>query len=183
MMSILARLARIGLADDAVRLRPYTPVWAWLFFAERMRLRGALRGLVVDIQHVGSTAVPGMPAKPILDICVALRDYDTAMRCVHYIEGLGYEYRGENHELRQHRFVKGQPTAYHLYVVEAGSEIMAKGTRLRDYLVRHPDVARAYADRKWQLAAQFATDRRAYQEAKLAYIDQVVRRARSEDPS
>jgi hypothetical protein len=96
------------------------------------------------------------------------------MRCVHYIEGLGYEYRGENHELRQHRLVKGRPTAYHLYLVEAGSEIMTRGTRLRDYLVQHPDVARAYGDLKRQLARQFPRDRRVYQEAEMAYVDQAI---------
>jgi GrpB-like predicted nucleotidyltransferase (UPF0157 family) len=164
----------IGLPDDRVRVEPYTPVWARLYYEESVRLWAALRGLAVDIQHVGSTAVRGLPAKPILDICLAIRDYNTAMRCVQRLEGLGYEYQGENHELRQHRFVKGRPTAYHLYLVEAGSEIMTRGTRLRDYLVQHPDVARAYSDLKRQLARQFPADRRAYQEAKMAYADQAI---------
>jgi GrpB-like predicted nucleotidyltransferase (UPF0157 family) len=175
------KLARIGLPNDTVRLQPYTAVWAWAFRIEKLRLWAALYRLVVDIQHVGSTSVPGMPAKPIIDICMAIADYTKAMQCVCLIERLGYEYKGESDALRQHRFVKGQPTAYHLYLVEAGNEILEDGVCFRDYLIQHSDVARAYVDLKRQLARQFATDRRAYQQAKRAFVQQVIQMAKTED--
>jgi GrpB-like predicted nucleotidyltransferase (UPF0157 family) len=171
----------IGLPDDVVHLRPYTVAWRVLFFIERMRLRFRLRGQVLDIQHVGSTAIPGMVAKPIVDILVVVENFERAAWCIPAVEGLGYEYVGENRRLRQYCFVKGRPTTHSLYVVERESEDLAAKTRFRDYLIRHPEVARAYADLKRRLAQRFSTAPQAYQEAKGAFIQRVLRMAGPDD--
>jgi GrpB-like predicted nucleotidyltransferase (UPF0157 family) len=65
---ILKKIARIGLPDDIVHLQPYTVIWKWMFFTEKIRLKVALGGIVVDIQHVGSTAISDMVAKPIIEL-------------------------------------------------------------------------------------------------------------------
>jgi GrpB-like predicted nucleotidyltransferase (UPF0157 family) len=168
---------RLGLPDDVVRLRPYTSVWRWLFHMERIRLWVRLRSQVLDIQHVGSTAIPGMIAKPIIDVLVVVENFERAAGCIHAIEQLGYEYKGENEKLRQYYFVRGHPTTHTLYVVERQSEDLAAKTCFRDTLIHHPEVARAYADLKRRFARRFSTDRQAYQEAKGVFIQRVLQMA------
>jgi len=177
---ILKKIARIGLPDDIVHLQPYTVIWKWMFFTEKIRLKVALGGIVVDIQHVGSTAISDMVAKPIIDVCLAISDYRAAMLCVHRIEGLGYIYKGENDSLQQHYFVKGNPTSYSLYMVQIGNEILENGVYFRDYLIQHPEVANNYVSLKRKLARQFVTDRKEYQKAKHSFVKQVIEMARTE---
>jgi GrpB-like predicted nucleotidyltransferase (UPF0157 family) len=171
---------RIGIHDNLVFLKPYTVFWRWLYQIEKFKLKASLDGLVVDIQHVGSTAISGMPAKPIIDICISISNYKAAMLCVHRIEGLGYKYKGENNSLRQHYFVKGIPTSFHLYMVENGNEILENGVYFRDYLKRHPDFANNYIILKRKLAQQFATDRKEYQRTKHSFVQQVIEIASTE---
>jgi len=171
---IVNKIVRIGLPDHIVYIQPFTVTWKWLFLIEKIRLKVVLDGIIVDIQHVGSTAVPNMAAKPIIDICIAIADYKMAMRCVYFIERLGYKYKGENSILRQHYFVKGYPTAYCLYLVEAGNKILENGVCFRDYLIRHQDVASNYVILKRKIANNFPTDRRKYQQAKQSFVRQVI---------
>jgi len=171
----------IGLSDDVVHLHPYRVAWRWLFYKEWIRLWIRLRSQVLDIQHVGSTAIPGMIAKPIIDIIVVMEDFERAVQCIDAIEQLGYEYKGENEQLRQYYFIKGHPPTHSLYVVERQSEDLAAKICFRDHLIQHPEVAHAYADLKRRLARQFPTDRLAYQKAKGAFIQQVLQMARVSD--
>ena len=171
---IINKIVRIGLSDDIVYIQPFTVTWKWLFLIEKIRLKFVLDGIIVDIQHVGSTAIPNMAAKPIIDICIAIADYKMAIRCAYLIERLGYEYKGENSVLRQHNFVKGYPTAYCLYLVEAGNKIIENGVYFRDYLIQHQDVALNYAIFKRKLANHFPKDRRKYQQAKQSLVQQVI---------
>lgn len=166
--------------DSTVELRPHSPLWAWLFRIEWIKLQFTLSGHILGIQHVGSTAIPGLIAKPIIDISIAVADYEQAFRLVDLIELLGYKYRGENSDLREYYFIKGRPVRYNLYVTEPRCEKWRDRTLFRDYVTRHPDVARAYADLKRQLALQYPADIRAYQDAKLAFVQQVVQMARTE---
>jgi GrpB-like predicted nucleotidyltransferase (UPF0157 family) len=85
----------IGLERGVVKLVPYSAEWGRFFELEKTSLLAGLRSYVLDIQHVGSTSIPGMLAKPIVDIAIAVADFDEARVCVPLIEGLGYEYRGE----------------------------------------------------------------------------------------
>jgi GrpB-like predicted nucleotidyltransferase (UPF0157 family) len=85
----------LGLPGDGVRLEPYTAVWKWLFRREWLLLRACLIGYAIDIQHIGSTAIPGMIAKPILDIAVTTADYEQARPCTELLPRFGYVYRGE----------------------------------------------------------------------------------------
>ncbi len=162
---------------DAVRLHPHTPAWRWRFWLEWIRLRLSLGDQIVRIEHVGSTAIPGMPAKPVIDLMVVLAHLDRAPRCLPALERLGYEYKGENYLLRQHYLVKGHPPAFTLYLVEPGNRELAARIRFRDYLLEHAEVAQAYADLKAGLADQHATDLRAYQDGKAGFVQQILDRA------
>jgi GrpB-like predicted nucleotidyltransferase (UPF0157 family) len=156
-----------------VRLKRHAIIWKWLFRKEKALLRIAMRGHVLDIQHVGSTAIPGMIAKPIIDILAAVSDFERAFACVTAIEQLGYEYKGETENQRQYYFVKGEPARYHLYLVERSGEMWVSRIAFRDYLIGHPEIARQYAILKQKLAHQFADDLRAYQDGKLPFVEWV----------
>ena len=112
----------IGLPRGVVQLVPYTTEWIRLFEAEKARLQAAIGEHVLDIQHVGSTAIPGMIAKPIIDIGIAVEAFEEARVCVQPVESLGYEYRGEQGIPRRHYFVKGDPRIHHIHMNEVAVE-------------------------------------------------------------
>jgi GrpB-like predicted nucleotidyltransferase (UPF0157 family) len=161
------------MSQKRVRLQRHSTIWKWLFRKEKALLRIAMRGHMLDIQHVGSTAIPGMIAKPIVDILVAVSDFERAFACVTPIEHLGYEYKGESEDQRQYHFVKGNPACYHLHLVEMSGDTWVNRIAFRDYLIGHPEIARQYADLKQQLARQFPDDLRAYQDGKLPFVEWV----------
>src|SRR5579871_440110 len=171
----------LGLSSEIVFVCPYTPEWRQVFIEEQARLHACVGNDVLDIQHVGSTSIPGMAAKPILDIAIAVADFEGAARCVQPLELLGYLYRGENGIPRRHYFVKGDPRTHHVHMVEIQSENWATMICFRDYLRQHPDVAQAYEALKQRLAEQFPTNRIAYQEGKEVFIQQVVRIAQEDE--
>ena len=174
----------IGLERDTVCLAPYEAGWARLYELEEARLQAAVGEHVLDIQHVGSTAIPGIVAKPILDIAVAVQSFETAYACVAPIEALGYEYKGENGIPRRHFFVRrdsdsGQ-TLVHLHMNELGSPDWESQVLFRDYMLAHPEAAAEYAALKQDLAAQFPRDREAYTDGKASFIARILRLAREE---
>jgi len=160
-------------ADGGVQLRPYTPAWLWRFLLERLRFWLGLPERVLRIEHVGSTAIPGMPAKPIIDIMIVVADYEGASGNIRALERLGYEYKGESRRLRQHHLVKGTPTTHTLYLVEPENAELAARVRFREYLIDHVQAAGAYAQLKTELAAAHATDLKAYQEGKLEFVQRI----------
>lgn len=161
-------------ATGGVQLRPHTPAWRWRFLLERLRFWFSLPERILKIEHVGSTAIPGMPAKPILDIMIVVAEYEGASGSIRALERLGYEYKGENHQLRQHHLVKGSPTTHTLYLVEPENAELVARVRFRDYLIEHPEAARAYAELKTALAAAHARDLKAYQEGKFEFVQRIA---------
>jgi GrpB-like predicted nucleotidyltransferase (UPF0157 family) len=173
-----AKLPFVG--TDTVVLVPYDEAWPSLYVEERLRIERALGSWVKGIEHVGSTAVPGVAAKPILDIMVGVRSLRDAKYCIRPLEQLGYEYRGEAGVPGRAFFRKGDPRTHHLHMTEIGSEFWERHLLLRDYLRAHPKTAREYAQLKHHLADRFGSDRAAYTEAKTGFISEVVRRATEE---
>ena len=107
---------------DTVVLIPYDEAWPSLFVEERVRIERSLGSWAKGIEHVGSTAVPGLAAKPILDIMVGVRSLRDAERCIRPLEQLCYEYRGEAGVQGRLFFRKGNPKTHHLHLTEIGSE-------------------------------------------------------------
>ena len=167
----------LGLASETVVVRPYTPEWPQLYLAEEARLVGCIGEYVLDIQHIGSTSIPGMIAKPILDVAIAVYDFEEATRCIQPIERLGYHYRGEYGISRRHYFTKGNPRTHHLHMLERHSENWANTISFRDHLRQNPSLAEEYAALKQRLSEQFPTDRLAYQDGKAAFIHHVLHAA------
>lgn len=170
----------IGLERGIVRLVPYTTEWKRLFEQEKARLQAAIGDYVLDIQHVGSTSIPGMVAKPILDIGIAVRNFEKAAVCIEPMVQLGYDYYGENGIPRRHFFVKGDPRTHHVHMNEITSRDWEALVVFRDYLIQHPEIAQEYAELKLELAQRFPTDRQAYLDGKAVLIERVLQLARSQ---
>lgn len=154
----------------------YDPRWVELFAAERQRLLAACGSLTCHIEHVGGTSIPGMCAKPVLDIAAGRPGRGSADGYVAALEQAGYECRGERGLPGRLFFRRGQPVAYHLHLVEYGGPLWRDLRAFRDHLIASPEVAREFADVKRRLAERCSRDRDAYVEAKAGYVQQVLDR-------
>lgn len=159
----------------------YDPQWPARFEAERARIALALGSVdgVIAIEHVGSTAVPGLAAKPIIDIMIGVREIAIGERCIEPMESLDYEYRGDAGIPGRHYFRKGNPRSHHLHLIEHGSEFWVNHLLFRDELRSHPESAREYEALKRELAERHRFDRAAYTDAKNPFIASALARARS----
>jgi GrpB-like predicted nucleotidyltransferase (UPF0157 family) len=156
----------------------YDPDWPARFEAEATRLREALGSVAVRIDHVGSSAVPGLPAKPIVDIQVSVRQLEPMIAYRLPLEGLGYEYEADPN-MEDYRFFRGsaRPRLVHIHVCEAGSFHERRHLAFRDWMRTHPGDAQRYAALKQRLAAREWASADAYADAKGPFIDEIVRRA------
>ena len=160
----------------------YDPRWPERYQHERERILHAIGEYIVAIEHIGSTAVPGLGAKPIIDIMVAVRSLARDVEaCVEPLARLGYEYVPRPDFKDSVFFCHGVwgPSTRHLHLTEYGSAFWNEKLLFRDYLRRHVDTADEYCTLKRSLAARHATNRLAYTDAKTSYILSIVNRARS----
>lgn len=158
----------------------YDPEWPARFEAEATRLREALGPVAMRIDHVGSTAVPGLAAKPIVDIQVSVRKVEPMHAYQLPLERLGYEYVAAP-TMDDYPFFDGrEPRSVHVHVCEAGSFHERRHLAFRDWLRAHPDDAHRYAALKQRLAASEWENADAYADAKEPFIDEIVRRAIAE---
>jgi GrpB-like predicted nucleotidyltransferase (UPF0157 family) len=163
----------------AVSIVPHDPAWAGMAAAEAARVAGAMEPLVLRTEHVGSTAVPGLAAKPVIDlmsVVASLEDLDWRRNAV---EALGYLWHGE-FGIAGRRFctlTRHGECRFHLHFYEQGSPEVAPHLAFRDYLRAHPAAARAYAAEKRRAEALHPYDSFAYNQEKAAWVGAEVRRA------
>lgn len=170
--------------SEPVYVVPYDPKWPSHFTLERSRVETVLGYWAQAIEHVGSTAVPGLDAKPVIDLMVGVRDVRNADRCIRPLEGIGYSYWTENPNPDRALFVKfvdaGRTSRTHnLHVVENSGDLWNDRLVFRDCLRAHPETAREYAQLKYDLADRFRNDREAYTEAKTGFVSTVVEWAKA----
>jgi GrpB-like predicted nucleotidyltransferase (UPF0157 family) len=169
--------ASLGLESGIVRLVEYDARWPALFAAEQQRIHGQCGSLALRLEHVGGTSIPGMCAKPVLDIAVG-RFRDTSIQdCIAALHRAGYEHRDERGVPGRHYFRRGEPRAYHVHLVEEGGPLWRDYLAFRDYLREHGEAAGQFADLKRVLAARFAQDREAYMNTKSAHVQEILRLA------
>ena len=169
----------LGLKRGELHLSPYRAEWPVLFEVEKKTIASAIGNHIADIQHVGSTAVPGMSAKPILDIAIAVEDFENARACIEPLIGLGYTFKGENGIPRRHYFQKGEPCTHHVHMVEETSGEWSKLILFRDHLRSDRSVAEEYGRLKAALTGSLAGDRKAYLAAKAEFITKAIKEARA----
>jgi GrpB-like predicted nucleotidyltransferase (UPF0157 family) len=163
-------------ADEPIRLSAYDHAWPEGFEAEQAALAEAIGEWVVGgIHHVGSTAVPGLEAKPIIDILAGVRDLEASRECFEPLARLHYFYAPYLSE-EMHWFCKPHPSrrTHHLHLVPVNTRRYADELTFRDRLRADSSVAAEYAALKRELAARFARDREAYTEAKSNFIREVL---------
>jgi GrpB-like predicted nucleotidyltransferase (UPF0157 family) len=160
------------MAQD-ILLHAYDPQWPALFEREKAALAAAAKGLFRQIYHIGSTAIPGMAAKPVIDILIVLNRHEDGFASAPAMEGLGYEYRGTSGAEGRHYFSNGTPHTHHVHMLALGHPEIGRLLRFRDYLRNCPDEARAYENLKRRLASRFLTDRRSYAEAKSEFCTRI----------
>jgi GrpB-like predicted nucleotidyltransferase (UPF0157 family) len=173
----------IGLTRGAVALEPYSPEWPELFRREAERLRAALGDLATAIEHVGSTSVPGLDSKPLIDMAVAVRDWPAADRCRPLLQDLGYEYVPHASQVGRLFFALGTPTfrTHHLHLVLANDPQFRGWLLLRDRLRADPRLRDRYQRLKRALAARFPDRREEYTSRKSRFVEMVTNRLLAEE--
>lgn len=166
-----------GLKQGTVRLVPYSPAWARQFSAEKRRLKRYLPARGSLIEHIGSTAVPGLEAKPVVDIALSIPSFKRLTAITKALTRAKYTYMGEFGLPGRHFFVYGDPVTVHLHLVEAGSEHWWRWLVFRDYLRQCPKEAERYNRLKQTLARRFANDRPAYTKSKSPFINAILAKA------
>lgn len=166
--------ANLGLHRGSVRLRESDPAWTTAYGQLAGHLRPALAGLVVAIEHVGSTAVPGLPAKPILDVAVGIAPGTDPAPVTAALESLGFLYRGSgsDDEVDLMFGFEDEPRrrVVNAHVVAHGGARWRDYVDLRDRLRADPDARVAYARLKHDLAVRFPGDRHSYVDGKSDFI-------------
>ncbi len=167
---------------DPVIVVPYDEAWPSLFEEEQSRIESAIGPWVEQIEHVGSTAVPGLAAKPVIDIMVGVKSLGDSPILIERLAGVGYEYVPEFERVlpfrRYFRKVRDGRRTHQIHLVErSNGRWWERHLLFRDYLRTHPETAREYGRLKDHLAERFRSDREAYTDAKTDFISEVVRRA------
>ena len=163
---------------DLVRIEPYDPAWPGEFEAEKARLEPVLAPwLAGEIHHVGSTSVPGLGAKPVIDILAEVRSLEESRDAIEPLRALSYWWFPYQVEL-MNWFCKPSPEhrTHHLHLVVPGSQAWREELAFRDALRAEPETARAYEELKRRLADEHMHDREAYTVAKTEFVESVLAR-------
>jgi GrpB-like predicted nucleotidyltransferase (UPF0157 family) len=163
--------------SDVVELVDHDPSWAGLFEQEAARLRPVFDGGLMGIEHIGSTSVPGLSAKPIVDVLVGLKKLELTDEQLAAMGGLGYLFLGE-HGLPGRLFFRKNPRTHHVHVVEHGGEHWDRQLTFRDALRADEEERKLYDAFKRRLAAE-GHPREVYTELKTPFIREVEERARA----
>jgi GrpB-like predicted nucleotidyltransferase (UPF0157 family) len=165
--------------DVPAEVAAYDPGWPGLFSELRDRVGAALAGIAHVTEHVGSTAVPGLDAKPIIDLDVVVPDDAAADAAVKALAAAGWQHQGNLGITGREAFLPPSDAVYHhLYAVVAGSPPHRDHIDLRDFLRTHPLQAARYGSLKRRLSERLQTDRLAYSDGKTEMISDLLRQAR-----
>jgi GrpB-like predicted nucleotidyltransferase (UPF0157 family) len=168
----------LGLESKTVRVVPYDERWPALFEAEAKRIIEAIehaRLPSLAVEHVGSTAVPALVAKPILDIAAGRPARTTPSEYIAAFESLGYVYRGDGGLPGREFFRRGALRSHHVHLVEWNGTHWMRYLRFRDALRDNPALRDAYGELKQSLASKYPRDREAYIAGKTDFVERVVR--------
>jgi GrpB-like predicted nucleotidyltransferase (UPF0157 family) len=173
------------MSTDSIQLVPYEKKWPELAAEEIAAIRAALPNMNFEIEHIGSTAVPELSAKPILDLLIGSDTLDIAKQFIDPLEGIGYSYWRGNPKKWHLFFVKGLPLAggtgrtHHVHIYDKNHEEFRKKLIFRDYLRAHSNSAQDYLRLKEDLSRWFSDDREAYTDGKTDFVNSILKRAES----
>lgn len=171
--------------EEDVVVVDYNPEWKEIFLSLKNIYLENLGDLVVDIEHVGSTAVPGLCAKPYIDIDLVIEDYSRLDETIEKLSELGYMHQGDLGIVEREAFFRSDEKVpwdgtdsekheHHLYVCSKNSRELKRHTALRDFLIEHPEERKEYSMLKKRLAGKYRKDRDAYTEGKTKFIENIL---------
>lgn len=164
--------------QEPVIIVEYDPDWPSAFASLHRKLASILGDLAAATEHVGSTGVPGLAAKPILDVDVILSRAEEFPQAAERLAQVGYVHEGNFGVVGREAFTAPlESVPQHLYVCPPDSPELRRHLAFRDFLRAHPEAAMAYGDLKRRLAVQFRNDRDAYSEGKSSFVAEILQRA------
>jgi len=169
----------IGLKRGTVKLVPHDLEWDKLFLVEKAKLFEVLGAMAVDIQHVGSTAISTIPAKPIIDIAVLVKSLDEINACIEKIEAIGYQKKQE-HRTERLFFTKGPEgnRIVYLHIGDESTDYIMDMILFRDCLIQNPADAQRYVELKQELVGKFSDNREQYTAAKEEFVQKILRKTK-----
>lgn len=178
----------IGLKRGTVKLVPHDPKWSVLFDDEKKLLKNTFGYIIIAIEHIGSTAIPDIPAKPIIDINIGVKSLEIARSMKEKFEKLGYEHRPfvlgyiKNESRRRELYVKGSESkrTHHAHVTVYGNNYWENDLLFRDYLRKNYIRANQYAELKTELAEKHVDNREIYTKNKEQFIKETLEIAKQE---
>jgi len=168
----------LGLERGKVILSEYDVNWPLEFENEKKSIQNTLTENEIRIEHIGSTSVENLCAKPIIDILIGIKHFDEGHKFASLLEATGYAYKGENGIPGRHFFVKGNPRTHHLHMVEMNSVFFRDHLLFRDYLRENPEKKDQYAELKRSMAVKYFDDREKYTDSKAEFIQNILQKAK-----
>jgi len=159
--------------EDPIIVVDYNTNWSNQYEQEKQQILLAL-GNTVTIQHIGSTSVPGLAAKPVIDMLLGLKHIPPLPMQISSVEIIGYSYYGELGIPGRHYFCKGMPRTHQIHAVLTDGEFWQRHILFRDFLRNNPQAAQRYETLKRKLAQEFERDRPSYTNSKTPLIEQLL---------
>jgi GrpB-like predicted nucleotidyltransferase (UPF0157 family) len=165
-------------AERTIQVVPHNPAWKTMYEKEARKIKNIFEA-PVKIYHIGSTAINGIKAKPVIDILVGVLDINGVDKNNQEMKKLGYVAKGENGIAGRRYFQKGEPQhTYHVHVFETGNKEISRHLNFRDYLNSHPEEAEKYSLLKEKLAKKYRYDASGYTKNKSEHIKQIDKKAK-----
>jgi GrpB-like predicted nucleotidyltransferase (UPF0157 family) len=171
------RLQPREVLNGQIYLAPYDPEWPRLFEREAARIRTALGDRALMVEHVGSTSIPGLAAKPKIDIDLCVADTTDEQTYLPDMEAAGYVLHIREHDWHEHRFFKGPDTDVNLHTFTIGCLEIERMLRFRDHLRADPADRNLYENKKRELAARTWKYTQNYADAKTAIVEEIIARS------
>jgi GrpB-like predicted nucleotidyltransferase (UPF0157 family) len=168
--------------NDTIHLAAYDPAWPAQYAEEAGFIRAALGGKALVLEHVGSTSIPGLGAKPVIDIVLAVGDSADEDAYVPPLSRNGFRLHLREPDWHEHRVLKGERRLVNLHVFTVGSPEIGRMVRFRDYLRTHPDELRLYEETKSELAGRVWRHVQHYANAKSEVVEAIIARASASRP-
>jgi GrpB-like predicted nucleotidyltransferase (UPF0157 family) len=162
-----------------IEVVPYDPKWKDDYLKESEIIKGIMKDEIIETYHIGSTSIPGIAAKPVIDILVEVGDINNIDSYNRDMEKLGYIAKGEYGIQGRRFFMKGlYNRTHHVHIFQTGNPEISRHINFRDYMIQHSDEARKYGDLKKELAVKFRYDIDGYCKGKDAFIKDIDRKVR-----
>jgi len=160
--------------NEKIELLPYRQEWFDKFLREKQILTEVLKGHFRDIEHIGSTAVDGLDAKPIIDIAVLIDNVSMVPVIIELLSKLQYSYHGEYGLPDRHFFIKGNPREFHLHIVDGNTNYWGEWIAFREILKQDKEIRRRYQDLKYRLLKRYQFDREKFTKGKSDFIKTIL---------